>query len=248
MHSSGRFSREHAQRLQRFLSLQGNPEGTMTYPELAGFLFAVCCAPELIMPSEWLPLVFNDGEPMYATENEANAIAESMMALYSHINDGVAAGTPDLPTGCEPCAEPVANLADAAPLRQWAGGFAEGYHYLLELWGPFVREGSELDKELGALTTMLMFFSSRDFAETLVKESVRPGSSIESFAGSMLTALPEAMRAYARVGRALQGAQAEGEIFTDADPQTIRIDRDAPCPCGSGRKFKHCCGRPATLH
>lgn len=248
MNNPMEFPREHAQRLLRFLSLPENPDGTMTYPELAGFLFAVCCAPELIMPSEWLPMVFNDGEPEYATESEANAIVESMMALYSHINDGVVAGRPDLPTGCEPCAEPVANLEEAAPLRQWASGFAEGYHYLLELWDPFVKEGSELDKELGALTMMLMFFSSREFAEALVKESVRPDSSIESFAGSILLALPEAMRAYARVGRALQGAQAEGEMFTDADPQAIRVGRDAPCPCGSGRKFRHCCGGPATLH
>ncbi|MEZ5445637.1 MAG: UPF0149 family protein [Gammaproteobacteria bacterium] len=248
MDSARGFPRQHARRLQQFLSLPGNPDGTMTYPELAGFLFAVCCAPELIMPSEWLPMVFNDGEPVYATEKEANAIVDSMMALYRHVNDGVAAGSPDLPTGCEPCAEAVANLEETAPLRQWASGFAEGYHYLLELWDPFVKEGSELDKELGALTMMLMFFSSREFAEALVKESVRPDSSIEDFAGSILLALPEAMCAYARVGRALQGAQVEGEIFTDADPKAIRIDRDAPCPCGSGRKFKHCCGGPATLH
>ena len=41
MGSTGEFPRQHARRLQRFLSLPGNPEGTMTYPELAGFLFAV---------------------------------------------------------------------------------------------------------------------------------------------------------------------------------------------------------------
>jgi uncharacterized protein len=248
MNNPAAFSPVHAQRLQRFLAMPGNPDGTMTYPELAGFLFAVCCAPELIMPSEWLPLVFNDGEPMYATEAEANTIVESMMALYSHVNEGVVAGTPSLPTGCEPSPEPVANLEDTAPLRQWAGGFAAGYHYLLELWDPFVKEGSELDKELGALTMMLMFFSSRDFAEALVNESARPDSTIESFAGSILLALPEAMRAYAQVGRALQGTQAAGEAIGDAEPGSIRIDRDAPCPCGSGMKFKHCCGGPATLH
>jgi len=26
-------------------------------------------------------------------------------------------------------------------------------------------------------------------------------------------------------------------------PQEPRLDRNAPCPCGSGRKYKHCCGR-----
>ena len=30
--------------------------------------------------------------------------------------------------------------------------------------------------------------------------------------------------------------------FVRASPKTGRND---PCPCGSGRKFKHCCGKPA---
>lgn len=28
-----------------------------------------------------------------------------------------------------------------------------------------------------------------------------------------------------------------------ARPATPRVGRNEPCPCGSGRKFKHCCGR-----
>ncbi|HCV63371.1 MAG TPA: hypothetical protein DGR20_08750, partial [Alphaproteobacteria bacterium] len=23
----------------------------------------------------------------------------------------------------------------------------------------------------------------------------------------------------------------------------VKVSRNAPCPCGSGKKFKHCCGR-----
>lgn len=26
------------------------------------------------------------------------------------------------------------------------------------------------------------------------------------------------------------------------------VGRNAPCPCGSGKKFKKCCGTPPTLH
>ncbi|NUQ01453.1 MAG: SEC-C domain-containing protein, partial [Armatimonadetes bacterium] len=31
-------------------------------------------------------------------------------------------------------------------------------------------------------------------------------------------------------------------------PQQARTapGRNDPCPCGSGRKYKHCCGRPAA--
>lgn len=41
-------------------------------------------------------------------------------------------------------------------------------------------------------------------------------------------------------------------IETDSNPTTFRhttpkIGRNDPCPCGSGKKFKHCCGK-ITLH
>jgi hypothetical protein len=45
------------------LAAPARPAGTFTYPQLAGFLFAVATVPELVKPSEWLPLVFNDGDP-----------------------------------------------------------------------------------------------------------------------------------------------------------------------------------------
>jgi preprotein translocase subunit SecA len=36
------------------------------------------------------------------------------------------------------------------------------------------------------------------------------------------------------------------ETFDRGDPATWgRVARNAPCPCGSGKKFKHCHGRPA---
>jgi uncharacterized protein YecA (UPF0149 family) len=27
-----------------------------------------------------------------------------------------------------------------------------------------------------------------------------------------------------------------------------KVGRNAPCPCGSGKKFQHCCGSSGTLH
>ncbi|MGN5267109.1 YchJ family metal-binding protein [Aeromonas dhakensis] len=34
-------------------------------------------------------------------------------------------------------------------------------------------------------------------------------------------------------------------VYTDGeqDPAPLRVGRNDPCPCGSGKKFKKCCGR-----
>ena len=39
-------------------------------------------------------------------------------------------------------------------------------------------------------------------------------------------------------------AQDEEPVATIVNTQP-KIGRNAPCPCGSGRKYKHCCGRNA---
>ena len=49
-------SRASAPSLRIFLEHPARPADTLTYHELQGFLFAVVSAPELVRPSEWLPL------------------------------------------------------------------------------------------------------------------------------------------------------------------------------------------------
>ena len=33
------------------------------------------------------------------------------------------------------------------------------------------------------------------------------------------------------------------EEFKNSDKDTFEVSRNALCPCGSGKKYKHCCGR-----
>ena len=65
MQPNADFSSDQADLLRRFLVSPERPEGTMSYPVLGGFLFAVCSAPELIHPSEWMPLIFNEQDAGY---------------------------------------------------------------------------------------------------------------------------------------------------------------------------------------
>jgi hypothetical protein len=40
----------------------------------------------------------------------------------------------------------------------------------------------------------------------------------------------------------------DGTVYVSPQPQrrAVTISRNAPCPCGSGKKFKRCCGAPAA--
>jgi yecA family protein len=61
-----KLSAREARALGDFLSHADRPEGTLSFHELQGFLFAISCAPELIQPSEWLPLISNEEDMGFA--------------------------------------------------------------------------------------------------------------------------------------------------------------------------------------
>jgi len=83
--------------LKQFLASPQRPGDTMTYHELQGFLFAIACAPELIKPPEWMPLIFNEQEACYESMEEAQSVIQALMDLYNVINTQIFTGEVALP-------------------------------------------------------------------------------------------------------------------------------------------------------
>lgn len=225
--------------LQTFLSSPERPKGTLTYHQLAGFLFSIANSPELIPPSEWIPLVFNDQEDGFETHREAEGALQAMMALYNDCCRARPEGSAPLPPGCEIRPQAMENLATDAPLSQWAQGFSMGYDYLEESWIDYTPD--ELDEELGSLLMVLTFFSSPKLAKAYHEEGTGK-QSLAEMAETVVTLFPEAMREYAYLGRSIYQVRYEAGDFEEAPLLRRKIGRNKPCPCGSGKKFKKCCG------
>lgn len=232
------FTSEQAALLARFLSSPKRPKDTFTYPQLAGFLFCLANGPELIPPSEWLPLVFNDQKAQYETQQEAERVLKAMMALYNRCCQQGIQGSAALPPGCEIRPLPMDNLNVDAPLSQWAQGFSIGYDYLEEVWSTYVPD--ERDEDLGALLMTLTFFTSPKLAEAYHQET-NGKSNLEQLAQSVMEVFPEAMREYAHLGRSICQARLEAGDLDQEPVRRTKIGRNDPCPCGSGKKFKKCC-------
>jgi uncharacterized protein len=71
--------------LDRFLISDRSPPESMMLSDLDGFLTGIAVGPELLMPSEWLPLVFGGDAPEFADEAEAKAIFGAIMGRYNEI-------------------------------------------------------------------------------------------------------------------------------------------------------------------
>ena len=232
----GHFDPAAQQRLAAFLAAPERHPASMSYPELAGFLFVVCSCPELIQPSEWLEAVLDENDPGYRDEAEARQILGDLMALYNHINNGCFSGAPELPPGCDWLEPAEANFDDDAPISQWSRGFAQGHDWLAEVWDAAAPE--EWENDLGASMMVLSFFAKRELAEAYRQETQAPFDSIEAMAQEQRELFPESLELFAGMGRSLTNTPAP----PPEPARSSKVGRNAPCPCGSGKKYKKCCG------
>jgi uncharacterized protein len=221
--------------LKTFLFSEARPKNAKSFNELQGFLFAIASAPELVPPSEWLPLVLGEREPQFRTKDQAERILGSIMELYNEINDDVSEDKVKLPEDCRFRDDLLSNLDEDAPVSQWSRGFALGHAWLKESWDEFLPE--EYREDLGALFLTLAFFASRHVAEDCATEASDEGISLVDMAKGFRKEFRYAMTTYARLGRSIYQASME-----NPPEDAAKVGRNEPCPCGSGRKYKKCCG------
>lgn len=224
--------------LQSFLASPERPDDTMSYHELSGFLFSIACAPDLILPSEWLPLIFNEQDPSYSSLDQVKEINEKILELYNEINFQVVEGNVHLPDDCLIADNPEDNFSGL--LGQWSTGFMFGHSWLFDLWDSYTPE--ELNEELGSCIMIMSYFADPKLAESYRKETTRKKISEKEMAQLVTKNLTKAMASYAHLGRSIYTVISERPDEPDQpfinEPKTGRND---PCPCGSGRKYKHCC-------
>lgn len=69
--------------LDSFLMSDRSPSDSMMLSDLDGFLTGIAIGPELVLPSEWLPLIWGGDAPEFADEDEAKAILDAIMSRYN---------------------------------------------------------------------------------------------------------------------------------------------------------------------
>ena len=231
--------------LTEFMESPERPDGTLRFHELQGFLFAIACSPETIAPSKWLPMIGDDEGLNFADQNEAQEILGLVMALYNEINTAVLERSNALPAGSAFDEDISNNFEDDSSISQWSRGFASGHDWLAEVWEEYLF--GELDEECGATLMVLSFFGSKQLA-TAYYTDMKPGKrkrgdeSFEEFAKTMREMFPGALASYAHIGRSIFEAVLEHSKGGREPAASRKIGRNEPCPCGSGKKYKKCCG------
>lgn len=230
--------------LKAYLASDRCGPDALNFEQLLGFLYAVSSAPDIVDASEWLRFVFSErARPDSNTQEAQRAVLEAL-DLHHAINCEVFADDAQLPADCMPRADVLANLDPECGLSRWAQGFSVGHDWLEETWEAQVRGriDDDLDWQLGGCMAVLCFFSSREMAQALHSEFRTDARSLEDRARIMLDLFPDALKAYADIGRSL--AAGEHDDASDTAPSEVV----EACPCGSGDSYPECCGVRRTLH
>ncbi|MCH7991229.1 MAG: UPF0149 family protein [Gemmatimonadetes bacterium] len=227
--------------LEKFMDRPGHPEGTLTYREMQGFLFAVACAPEMVVPSEWIPRIFGEDGPLFKKPTEAEALMGGLMALFNEFAPEADGPDARLPADCAFRKDPVANLEADAPVAKWCRGFQLGHSWLQTLWDEHLPE--EFEHNLEEIVATLTFFASGESAEARIAEWEGSERTLASLATDFRDLFPTALASYSRIGQSLFKASLKSQTARRPAVASPAPTRNEPCPCGSGRKHKKCCGR-----
>lgn len=231
------------ERLDTFLRSDECPDQALTRYGVDGLLFAIACSPDPAPPTQWMATVFGGQHPDFADEAQAEDLTRTLLRLASSITQRVKAGTYDLPEGCEPRAPAVENLKADAPLQQWSRGFDLGHARTSALWDQLLPK--EHAEELGTGLLALTFWADTEaIAELRERSAEASGLSVADLAERLVAILPTAVSSYAGIGRSIANALERRQSEPKQAPaRSSKIGRNDPCPCGSGRKYKQCCGR-----
>lgn len=195
----------------------------MTLEAVDGLFCALIINPVMAKPSEWMKTVFGK-EHEFKSEAELEKVLNLLIRHWNHISRLIQNPPKDekddiyLPLVMEyDEQDPINRLAE-----QWAVGFHVGMDYCADDWGVFVNDESYY---LLAPFLLLELGHNPDKEDEILSYEKR---------NEVLTMVPAAV--YTLFQYWLEKTESDRK-----KESKVKIGRNDPCPCGSGKKYKKCC-------
>jgi len=200
----------------------------MNIEELDGFFSALIAGPEIVMPSECMPEVLGSEMPeihQFESLEKANEVLGLLMRYWNDIAGTLSKGDVYLPL----------LLLDENGLEHgndWARGFIRGTRLRHNGWAELLAD----DEHGGCMIPMMMLYHEHDEDPSMRPKPIGPEQR-EMVIASMAAGLVGAYRFFRQHGKP------DVRTRRPESPHTSnKVGRNDPCPCGSGKKYKRCCG------
>jgi uncharacterized protein len=200
-------------------------ERGMDVTMLDGFLTAIVSGPETIAPSEWLPYVWHaesTGEAPFDSLETAERAVSLILRRMNEIIYDLEQGVVD-PVYAE--TEDGRTIADT-----WCVGYANGMSLRAQAWSALESDDENAELILPIMILALPYLQADD--DDAVSEAIDFDDAERREATELVPDAALAIYRYWLTRRTAPTPLRRG-------PKT---SRNAACPCGSGKKYKKCCG------
>ena len=216
-------------RLDRFLldrideeaDTQDKDECVLDISELDGLFTALVSGPISAVPSQWLPVVWGDFEPVWDSQKEFEEIFSLMIR---HMN-GIAHFLMEFPEEFEPMflgREVEGNTYTI--VDEWCDGYVRGVELLQSDWYAGGAEMTDLLVPIFAFTEKTKW-RGHDLNDD-ERENIRQAIT------------PNVLKIHAYW---LERRSDYASVTQPVRRTAPRVGRNDLCPCGSGKKYKKCC-------
>ena len=209
-------------------------EKAMNLEMVDGFFAALLCSPQLVTPSQYLPEILGSEDEPYESQEQAERFITILMAHWNHIAHTLLNDDVYLPILLE-------DSNGVALGNDWANGFVRGMDFHPADWMELLDD----EEHGGAMVAILALAHENDPDPEMrpYKEPIDGERREDLLLG--LAAGTQMVYDYFEPHRRMETrAKAAIKTFRRESP---KVGRNSPCPCGSGKKYKHCCGK-ISLH
>lgn len=209
-------TQEEFMELDRFLASPKIVESSLDIFGLEGFLTAILTSPREVEPAEWMPWIWDVDRGEISPEWEGDAEREHILGLLMRLRESLQQAL--LPGAGEFL--PLFEEGDVEAATNWCSGFVAGTRFESDAWS------DRIDERPKWFTPILALGLEDDGGPPPRK------SQLDRWTREVGPAV-EKIRDY-------WTGEAHGAATAMAPRATV--GRNEPCPCGSGKKFKRCCG------
>jgi len=227
----------------KMASLLKKYEVEFTLHQLYGLLYGAVSAPEIVQPSQVISIIFQEKDPVFETKDDASSFFGNVMALWNVVVKSTSGK--------------ATMVWPKIVFQQNDAGLKEYIHAVTLLTEQFIKGldlGATQEEDFAgdikdafeslARTDLLL----KEYLDLLEKDkSTNKKVIAESFevVEKMENIIVDCI---GRIAVGLKGSRMrkarETAKFVESAHQarSNKVERNAPCPCGSGKKFKKCCG------
>lgn len=222
--------------------LAGFPgQGSMSLEELDGYLAAVVCLSDETPPEEVLAQIWGgelSDEEVFADESATEEFVQLAMRHWNGVFQRLDTDDEFVPLLLQ-------REGGEGPGHDWANGFVRGMALNPEPWSALFQD-EELSPALMPIFT-LAFENDPDPKLRPAEGPLQPEDR-EAMLEALAAVVPVIFDFFGDEGEFDEELNDPGLIDRTLaatipyERETPKIGRNEPCPCGSGKKYKRCCG------